>query len=274
MKLAYFPNQIALNAAPVIDALLYSCRSAGITPVADSLDCDLAVIWSVLWNGRMSKNQSVYEHYTKSGRPVIIVDIGTLNRGVTWKISKNNITSNGYYGHTENLDWNRPAKLGIKLTQAKGDHILIAAQHKLSLQVANINIEAWIQHQLEELKKHTDRSIVVRPHPRCRLNLNNLPGITIQSPEKLANTYDSFNINYQCHAVINYNSGPGIQAAIAGARPVTDSTSLAYPVSVKIEDIESPYSVDREKWLVEICHTEYTIEEITKGTWIKRLNLQ
>lgn len=73
--------------------------------------------------------------------------------------------------------------------------------------------------------------------------------------------------------MINYNSGPGIQAAIAGTRPIVDTSSLAYPVSVLVEDIEQPYTVDREQWLVELCHTEYTLDEIEQGQWIHRLKI-
>lgn len=274
MRMAYFPNQLALNAGPVIDALLTSCKNSGISMVADSMDADAAVIWSVLWNGRMTKNQQVYEHYTKNNRPVIIIDVGTLVRGVTWKIARDNITSAGYYGHTENLDWNRPAQLGIRLAQSSGNHILVAAQHRNSLQLSGVDLESWIVQQINDLRQHSDRPIRVRPHPRCQLQLSKLPkSVRIETPEKLTNTYDSFDIDYQCHAVINYNSGPGIQAAIAGTRPIVDTSSLAYPVSVLVEDIEQPYTVDREQWLVELCHTEYTLDEIEQGQWIHRLKI-
>ena len=274
MRMAYFPNQLALNAGPVIDALLTSCKNSGISMVANSMDADAAVIWSVLWNGRMTKNQQVYEHYTKNNRPVIIIDVGTLVRGVTWKIARDNITSAGYYGHTENLDWDRPARLNIQLAQSSGNHILVAAQHCNSLQLSGVDLESWIVQQINDLRQHSDRPIRVRPHPRCQLQLSKLPkSVRIETPEKLTNTYDSFDIDYQCHAVINYNSGPGIQAAIAGTRPIVDTSSLAYPVSVLIEDIERPYTVDREQWLVELCHTEYTLDEIEQGQWIHRLKI-
>ena len=274
MRMAYFPNQLALNAGPVIDALLTSCKNSGISMVADSMDADAAVIWSVLWNGRMTKNQQVYEHYTKNNRPVIIIDVGTLVRGVTWKIARDNITSAGYYGHTENLDWDRPARLNIQLAQSSGNHILVAAQHRNSLQLSGVDLESWIVQQINDLRQHSDRPIRVRPHPRCQLQLSKLPkSVRIETPEKLTNTYDSFDIDYQCHAVINYNSGPGIQAAIAGTRPIVDTSSLAYPVSVLVEDIEQPYTVDREQWLVELCHTEYTLAEIEQGQWIHRLKI-
>jgi len=119
----------------------------------------------------------------------------------------------------------------------------------------------------------TDMPIHIRPHPRCRLKPDRLPqGVEYEMPHKVTNTYDSFDMHFDCHAVVNYNSGPGIQSAISGTRPVVDSTSLAYPVSVAIKDIEKPYNIDRDRWLVEICHTEYTLEEISQGLWLKRIS--
>jgi hypothetical protein len=238
------------------------------------MDADVAVIWSALWQGRMARNKTVYDHYRSQQKPVIIVDVGALYRGNTWKISVNNITANGYYGHQENLDSDRPRKLGISLaTQIQPNpYILIAAQHNQSLQLEGINIENWISQQIEQIQSVTDMPIHIRPHPRCQLKLDQLPyKVKYEIPQKIKNTYDSFDMHFDCHAVINYNSGPGIQSAISGTRPVVDSTSLAHPVSVSIQDIEKPYNIDRDQWLIEICHTEYTLDEIQKGTWVKRL---
>lgn len=275
MKIAYFPTHTAQNSRPVLSAFLDSCSHLGISTVENSLDADAAVIWSVLWNGRMAGNESIYQHFRQQNKPVICIDVGSLYRGTTWKIAVNNITSNGHYGHTENLDHNRPRKLGISLAVQINPlpHIILAAQHRNSLQVKNLpSIEQWINDQLIEVQKHTDRPVIVRSHPRCRLREDLLPKtIRYEEPKKLTNTYDSFDIHFNCHAVINYNSGPGIQSAISGTRPIVDSTSLAWPVSVDMVDIEKPYTIDREQWLVEICHTEYTLEEITKGLWFKRL---
>lgn len=241
------------------------------------MSADAAVIWSVLWNGRMQANQAVYNHYRAQNKPVIIVEVGALYRGHTWKIAVNNITSAGYYGHTENLDWDRPAKLNISLAVQlrHSDEIVIAAQHPRSLQTASIaNMTQWVEQQISRVQAVTDRPIVVRPHPRARLDLANLPaGVALVQPQKLINTYDSYDMHYRCHAVVNYNSGPGIQAAIAGCRPVVDQSSLAAPVGVDLQNIEQPYDVDRTQWLVEICHTEYTVEEIITGTWLNRIRL-
>ena len=42
-------------------------------------------------------------------------------------------------------------------------------------------------------------------------------------------------------------------------------------MSIKLEEIENPPKKDREQWLVEISHTEYTVDEIEQGLWLKRL---
>lgn len=274
-NVAYFPLQCALNSGPVMSAVLDCLQCRGIQTQENSMTSDAAVIWSVLWHGRMSANRQVYEHYRAQGKPVIIIEIGALYRGNTWKISVNNITSHGYYGHLDNLDWDRPKKLNISLaTQlVSKPNVIIAVQHDRSLQVAGVNMSDWVKNTISTLRNNTDRPITIRPHPRCRLMLNNLPsGVSIESPKKLANTYDSYDMHFDCHAVVNYNSGPGIQAAIAGSRPIVHATSLAYPVSVGFADIEQPYITNRDLWLTQISHTEYTLEELEQGLWLNRIH--
>lgn len=256
-------------------AVLHSVRRAGLQVQENSMTADCAVIWSVLWAGRMAANRAVYEHYRAQGRPVIIIEIGALNRGVTWKISVNHVTAAGYYGHTENLDWDRPRKLGLALSkpQKVQPHVVVALQHQHSLQVSAIpNMTQWIQDTVNQIRQHTDRAIVVRPHPRSPIALPQLPAdVKVSTARKLLNTYDSFDFDPGCHAVINYNSGPGIQAAIAGSRPVVDASSLAAPVGINLADIEQPYTMERAQWFTEICHTEYSLEELQNGLWLKRI---
>jgi hypothetical protein len=278
MRVAYFPNQCAQNSGPVMQALLDSLRKNGHELIENSMDADAAVIWSVLWSGRMAPNQAVWNHYRSRNRPVIVVDVGALYRGETWKVAVNSITADGYYGHRENLDWDRPRKLGISLALnlTRNPRIVIAAQHARSLQVSGLpSMESWILQQIEQIRLVTDRPIVIRPHPRSSLDLSRLlqlpNNIVIEQPIKLTNTYDSYNLAFDCHAMVNYNSGSGIQAALAGTRPIVDSSSLAHPVSIDINDIEKSYNIDRDQWLVEICHTEYSVREIAQGQWLQRL---
>lgn len=277
MRVAYFPKSCALNSGGPMSAMLNSLRTAGHTLHENSLDSDMAVIWSVLWHGRMSANQQAYMHYRSLGKPVIIIDVGSLQRGQTWKVALNHITAEGYYGHTEKLDWDRPRRLGISLAinVSRSPTILLVGQHPKSLQMASMpGPEEWANQKFKELRSHTDRPIVYRPHPRATVYRHKLlADISVIEPNPVPNTYDHFDLYFDYHAIVNHNSGPGIQAAISGTRPIVDATSLAYPVSVVLKDLDCPYTVDRDRWLVEICHTEYTVQEIEQGLWLQRLNI-
>ena len=257
----YFPLQCALNSGPVISAVMSSLQTQGFEVSPNSYDADIAVIWSVLWAGRMTANQDVYRYYRSKGRPVVCIEVGALYRGTTWKLALNHVNALGYYGHTKDLDWDRPKKLGVPLKTNTLDHgkVLVAGQHKQSLQLEGVDQEDWYVKQIQDI----DKQIIVRPHPRCPLDRSRFPKHVVwEQPRKLADTYDSFDMHWDFDTVINYNSGPGIQAAIAGIPVVVDTSSLAHNI------------VDRDKWLVEICHTEYTLEEIEQGLWVKRIGLE
>lgn len=272
--IAYFPSQCARNSHSVMEAFLDSCAIGGIKTVENSLTADAAVIWSVLWHGRMAANQQVYEHYRRQNKPVIVIDIGALYRGQTWKIAVNNINAQGQYGHQENLDWNRPKRLGISLagTVAGNPSVLICLQHEKSLQLQGVDQVAWLMQQITAIKECTDRPILIRPHPRCQVALPKLPSnVSVEPPKKVINTYDSFDLRFDYRALVNYNSGPGIQAGIEGCPVIVDSSSLAYPIAITIQQIDNPPTVNREQWLVEICHTEYTVDEIKNAQWLKRI---
>ena len=270
-NIAYYPLQCARNSVPVMDAFLQSCRSAGIHTVPDGGMCDAAVIWSVLWNGRMTANQAVYREFRAQNKPVIVIDVGALQRGVTWKIAINNINALGEYGHKQGLDYARPKMLGVELQNRTktNDNIVIATQHTKSEQLAHVDYSAWLENTIKQLSEKTDKLTVVRHHPRCNLGYD---GTNVETPVKLPGTYDSYDIDFGCHAMINFNSGPAIQAVLAGCPVICDSTSLAYPMSIKLDEIDRPPEIDRSQWLVEICHTEYTVEEIRQGLWLKRLS--
>jgi len=273
-NIAYYPSQVALNGSPVINSVLDTLQSAGVCTQKNSMTSDAAVIWSVLWNGRMQANQQVYQHYRAQNKPVIVIETGALYRGNTWKISVNHVNTTGYYGHLDNLDPDRPRKLGISLAKnfSNNPAVLVTGQHNRSEQLAGVSQESWMSQMINEIRSVSDRPVHVRQHPRCSLDWTQLPsGIHIEKPHKLNSTYDSFDIHFDYHAVVNYNSGPGIQAAIAGARPIVHSTSLAHPVAVSTANIDQPYTVDRHQWLTEICHTEYTLDELKQQTWLKRI---
>jgi hypothetical protein len=262
----------ALNSPPIFAALEQGIKNNGFSVVDHDQDVD--VIWSVLWHGRMQQNKIIYDRCRQQNRPVMIIEVGNLSRGTSWRVSLDHIHQLGKFGNSDNLDKDRSKKLNVNLKpfqQFRNNKILIACQHEKSLQWDGMpSMAEWVRLEVEKIRKFTDRPIVVRPHPRSPFQLS-VSNVSIELPRKLPNTYDGFNIDYRYHCVINYNSGPAVQAAISGTPVVCDQSSLAFPVSDQIENIDGIALKDREDWFLKLCHTEWTVPEIAEGTPIRRL---
>jgi hypothetical protein len=275
MKIAYFSNQIALNAQPVLESFISGCRSIGINMVPNQQDADAAVIWSVLWNGRLRGNQAVYDHYRKQGKPVFILEVGSLVREKTWKLSVNNINGEGIFPNHDEFMPGRENILGISLKPAKSsrnNEILIATQHGMSQQWHGMpKMSQWAVDTIAEIQRHTTRPVVVRAHPRYPLQLPPNSLVKIDYPRRIPTTKDVYNIDYNYHCVINWNSGVAIQAAIEGCPVITGPTSLAHEISGSIPTIESIVLPDRTDWFKKILHTEWLVEEFAQGIPQKRL---
>ena len=272
MHVSLFDQHGALNSVPVFAAIEEGLTRIGIQTSHHDLDADVAVIWSFLWAGRMLPNKQVYEHYRNTGRQVLIAEVGMLKRGITWKLCLNSTLSGGTYGEGENPD--RVTKLGLRLKPwtYSGTNILIALQRSDSGQWSHgPKMESWLQDTVDHLRNFTNRPIVVRPHPRQSVSMPT--GVTVQQPRKLST--DSFDFDSalaDTWAVVNHSSAPGSQAIIAGVPAFVGLSSLASSVgNLTMGNIEKPDRPDREEWLCQIAHTEWTVDEIATGLPLARL---
>jgi hypothetical protein len=222
----------------------------------------------------MAGNRRIYSHCISKNIPILILEVGTLIRNQTWKLSLTNINSLGYFGTDIELDMLRPEKLGIELRpylENRNRNILITTQRPESLQWANQpEVEDWINDTVIRIKKVTDRPIVVRPHPRYTFK-KPLYGVTVERPRKIENTYDDYDLKFNHHVMVHYNSGVSVQSLINGCPIICDASSLAAPLSNQLSDIENLKYSNREQWFIEICHTEWTVDEIQKGLPLARL---
>jgi len=279
MKVSHWPNAIALNAKEPYQAFISSLETNGFKVEKENMNSDAAVIWSVLWNGRMLPNKQIWEHYRQQGKPVIVVEIGGIKRGTTWKVGLNGINRDAYFGDNNNDD-SRKHLLGLleKPWRTDGEYILICGQHDKSLQWKNMpRMSNWFLNTYDEIRKHTDRPIIFRPHPRCRLEHieRGLKNVYRQEPRHVTNTYDDFDMGFDnVWATISYSSNPGIHSIIEGVPAFVSTHSLAYPAGNDIDflhDIENPVMPDRTQWLNDYAHTEWTVEEISQGFPLKQL---
>jgi hypothetical protein len=274
MRFGIFNKFGALNSQPVFEAFERGLKQLGLEYQSHDVNADVAVIWSQVWAGRMQGNQQVWQYFRNNHRPVVVLEVGLLDRGKTWKVGVNGTGNTAYWG--QGLDANRVNQLGLALKPWKesGSNIVIAAQRSDSEQWhAQPDAATWVADTVKQVQARSNRPIILRTHPRQRVVPP--PGCTYQVPQKLANSYDDFDFDQCLHdawAVINWNSGPGVQAAIAGVPVFVGASSLAAPVgNLDLSQIEKPGRPDRANWLVDIAHTEWTVEEIATGYPIKRL---
>jgi hypothetical protein len=279
MKFSLWTNYGALNSKPVFDAFAHSLVAAGHDVVWNSNVSDVDVIWSVLWNGRMVQNKSIWDRNLAQSKPVVVLEVGGIKRGITWKVGLNGINRTAYFGE-QNNGRSRASNLGLvcKPWRSDGDFILICGQHDKSLQWKNMpRMSDWFLNTYDKIRKYTERPIIFRPHPRCRLPHieRGLRHVYRQEPRHVTNTYDDFDMQFDnIWATISHSSNPGIHSIISGVPSFVSNSSLAYDVANDIDflhDIESPVMPDRQQWLNDYAHTEWTVEEIAQGLPLKNL---
>lgn len=274
MRFSIFDKFGAKNSAPVFAAFRQGLDQLGLGHSSHDSSADVAVIWSVVWAGRMQPNHQVWQYFRSQGRPVIVLEVGMLHRGHTWKMAVNGTGSYAYHG--QGLDLARMNKLNITMAPWRhtGGHVLVCAQRSDSLQwQSQPDMLSWLTALHDQLRRYTDRVILLRAHPRERLP--SVPGFDLALPRSVPGTYDAFDLDcgmQQAWAVINHNSGPGVQAVLQGIPAFVDASSLAAPAAnVDIAMIESPARPDRKAWLLQLSHTEWLLPEIASGWPIERL---
>ena len=171
MKFSLWTQYGALNSKPIFDAFRLGCHSLGFTCVDNSDDADVDVIWSVLFSGRMAANKAIWERNTANAKPTIVLEVGGINRGTTWKVGLNGINRDAYFGPCgNNDDRHRLLGLSLKPWRTHGEYILICGQHDKSLQWQGMpRMSNWVIETISEIRKYTARPIIFRPHPRCPL---------------------------------------------------------------------------------------------------------
>ena len=287
MRFSLYTDHGALNSKPVFEAFAKSLVDAGHSVVYNEPyqvfghydNYDVAVIWSVLFHGRMEKNKDVWEQNRLLNKPVIVLEVGGINRGTTWKVGLNGINRDAYFGEQDN-DRSRADHLGLvcKPWRSNGDFILICGQHDKSLQWQGMpSMSQWLLDTIDTIRTHSERPILFRPHPRCPLPTieNEFKNVYRQQPVQLPNSYDDFDMGFDnVHATVSYSSNPGVHSIINGVPAFVGTSSLAYDVANDIDfmhDIEDPIMPDRQQWLNDYSHTEYTLEEISQGIPLKHL---
>jgi len=274
MRLEVWTEYGPLNSKPIFDAFIKSLEDAGETVYLNkSANADVAVIWSVLWRGRMEQYQKIWREYRGSGRPVIVIEVGGLRRNQSFKIGINGINRDADFANQEYDDKRWPLfKHELQPWNPTGDIIVICGQHDASEQWKGLpRMENWIVQQITEIRKYTTRPILVRPHPRNQISFdpNKFGNVKIRMPKRDYRTYDDTDFKKTLErtwAVVNHSSNPAMEAVIKGIPVFVSESSLCHDVgNIKLIDINTPAMPNRINWANQLAYTEWFKDEIEAG---------
>ena len=154
-------------------------------------------------------------------------------------------------------------------------HIVICMQRDGGFAMKTLNPLEWLDQKIHEVRQHSQRHIIVRPHPGdYRPNdfsrYRQQPGLTIVNP---TTTHLLENLT-GAHAAVFFNSSASVAAVCAGI-PVfaDDSSCVAWKVANQdISQIESPATFEREQWLYDLAAAHWSDADAQAGRiWQKFL---
>ena len=167
--------------------------------------------------------------------------------------------------------------LGIKLESQKklGKNIVVCLQRNGGWSMGRIAVVDWVVDTVNKIKQHTDRTIVLRPHPgdkkafqtyipQLSQRFKNDPQVKISGQTTPLET----DLN-KAWAVINHNSSAIVGPVIQGYHAFITDPDRSQCAEVAHTDfglLESPSEFDRQSWLERISMFHWKFSELEDGS--------
>jgi len=124
----------------------------------------------------------------------------------------------------------------------QGKHILLVTPSEKPCKFYGIDRSHWVNDTVAEIKKHTDRPILVRD----------------KQPRQQRITRTIFEDLTDCHALVTYQSIAAVESVLYGVPAFTLAPTAADPVCNKdLSLIETPTHQDKDKIYKWACHLAY-----------------
>jgi len=134
-----------------------------------------------------------------------------------------------------------------------GDTILIIPPSEYICAVYGLDQEKWTKQQEKELKKLTDKKIIVRTKDGTRKTRTSL--------------YNDLLNDQSVYCVVGYSSNALTEAVWAGVPIITLGKHITNPVSRNsLDKINNLYRDDVSQWLCYLSYSQFTNEELLDGT--------
>jgi hypothetical protein len=251
------------------------------------IECDVAVIqgW-VNYNKKIAPHlilrQNIIDHQIKNKKYVCAADSNLFLYATNnnephhyLRYSFNGIfPSSGIYcdDKIDPLRWQQISsdlKIQIEDDKLNGENILICLQRAGGWSMGPIDMNSWIDRVIVSIRQHSDRPIVLRPHPKDNNATQYLQKIKKDKNIKISHnqSLDADLINAKC--VVNHNSSSIVGALIKGYPAfITDplNSQCLEVAHTDFSKIENPVMFDRQKWLERISMFHWKFTELEDGS--------
>ncbi len=199
----------------------------------------------------------------EANRTFYYIDTGYFGNGkkkTYHRITRNDVQ---YFGNIIERPADRFAATGVQLKKFRpGTNILLAPPSQKLLNLYNIVLEDWLEQTQIEIKKHTDRPIVIRTKQGRSTRVND---------ETMEMALDR-----DVHCLVTFSSIAATEALLLGKPAITLGPNAAAPLCRHhIDDIENLYipTLDEvEAWARHLAYCQFTEPEMRNGTAWRILN--
>jgi hypothetical protein len=283
------PNNSNLEKPLILDYFCQGVVASGdiVVPHKEMsvLDCDVALIQGfVHTDGKqlphLNLRKSAIDRQHTNGKRSLVVDsnlflyVDKTNPLHYLRYSFDGVfPTTGFYFDRE-IDpsrWvkiSRDLNLNLKPWRTSGNHILLCLQRNGGWSMGGISSIDWMNLTIANIRKYSNRPIVVRAHPgdkkiKSILKINH-KNVSLSTKENLVDDLRG------AWATVVYNSSPSVASIIQGVPAfLTDSVpqhSQSFDVAnADISNIENPAMPDRQSWVEKLAMCHWNFAELKSG---------
>lgn len=173
-------------------------------------------------------------------------------------------------------------RIEIKDWRTNGEYILLMLQKEYDSSLIELyekykNYNDWVKETLTEIRKHTDRPILIRSHPRISAKgvekvISDFKNVTLSANAKAANmSHGGKHLAKDfenAYCVVGYTSNSLTESVCEGIPTFCLSPgAMAYDVSnTNLSQIETPNrEINRTQWLYDMAYAQWHYTEVKSG---------
>lgn len=271
----------------VLQAFAQGARAAGANTILQTqystVPAKLAVIlgWvgTTIAGPHIQVRRTAIDEQHRLGRKIMSIDGSCFKFADPGSVFLRYSLDGVYYNTNNYANWNSTdtkwniVKQRLNLTlnpwRANGQHILVCGQRDGGWAMKGVDMPVWTVETVKQIRQHTDRPIVVRPHPKNPINpdlFKNFVNVKLSTNSFLEQDLTN------AWASVFFNSSSCVASVLAGV-PVfaSDADCVAWAVANRdLSQIESPVKFEREQWLYDLSAAHWTDDESRAGTIYKK----